>query len=198
MWRRVDLVWTDVSEERQFKVACSSWFLARGFLYPEDGGDTFLRNVGLQDIHGATSQKMTFFIITAVKTSNLTLVWGIWETYRGAYFEAKERSVERITKWETFIFQILLPGRANQGERNGQDICALRINEKCAKDPNRKRQGKRPLGRPRKAWKYNFKMDLIEAEVKWFILMSNDRIVWTQQWIFSFCKSQEFRDKLGN
>jgi hypothetical protein len=25
---------------------CSHWFLARGFFYPEDGGDTFLRNVG--------------------------------------------------------------------------------------------------------------------------------------------------------
>jgi hypothetical protein len=25
---------------------CSRWFLARGFFYPEDGGDTFLRNVG--------------------------------------------------------------------------------------------------------------------------------------------------------
>jgi hypothetical protein len=25
-----------------------------------------------QDIHGATSQKMAFFIVTAVKTSNLT------------------------------------------------------------------------------------------------------------------------------
>jgi hypothetical protein len=25
---------------------CSLWFLARGFFYPEDGGDTFLRNVG--------------------------------------------------------------------------------------------------------------------------------------------------------
>jgi hypothetical protein len=24
---------------------CSCWFLARGFFYPEDGGDTFLRNV---------------------------------------------------------------------------------------------------------------------------------------------------------
>jgi hypothetical protein len=27
---------------------CSRWFLARGFFYPEDGGDTFLRNVGSQ------------------------------------------------------------------------------------------------------------------------------------------------------
>jgi hypothetical protein len=25
---------------------CSLWFLARGFFYPEDGGDMFLRNVG--------------------------------------------------------------------------------------------------------------------------------------------------------
>jgi hypothetical protein len=25
---------------------CSRWFLSRGFFYPEDGGYTFLRNVG--------------------------------------------------------------------------------------------------------------------------------------------------------
>jgi hypothetical protein len=25
---------------------CSSWFLALGFFYPEDGGNTFLRIVG--------------------------------------------------------------------------------------------------------------------------------------------------------
>jgi hypothetical protein len=25
---------------------CSRWFLARGFFYPVDGGDMFLRNVG--------------------------------------------------------------------------------------------------------------------------------------------------------
>jgi hypothetical protein len=29
----------------------SRWFLARGFLYPEDGGDMFLRNVGLHNIY---------------------------------------------------------------------------------------------------------------------------------------------------
>jgi hypothetical protein len=28
-----------------------SWFLARGFFYPEDGGDTFLRNVGSHKIY---------------------------------------------------------------------------------------------------------------------------------------------------
>jgi hypothetical protein len=38
----------------QFVVTCSGWFLARGFFYPEDGGDSFLRN-------GATSQKTALF-----------------------------------------------------------------------------------------------------------------------------------------
>jgi hypothetical protein len=31
------------------KFAISRWFFARGFFYPEDGGDTILRNVGLID-----------------------------------------------------------------------------------------------------------------------------------------------------
>jgi hypothetical protein len=30
----------------QSAATCSRWFLARGFFYPENGGDTFLRNVG--------------------------------------------------------------------------------------------------------------------------------------------------------
>jgi hypothetical protein len=30
---------------------CPHWFLARGFFYPEDGGDTFLRNVGSHKIY---------------------------------------------------------------------------------------------------------------------------------------------------
>jgi hypothetical protein len=46
MWRRVDLVWTDVPEE------CIA------SIYPED-------------LHEATSQKTAFFLVTAVKTSNL-------------------------------------------------------------------------------------------------------------------------------
>jgi hypothetical protein len=36
MWRRVILV---------AAATFSSWFLARGFFYPEDGGDMFLRNI---------------------------------------------------------------------------------------------------------------------------------------------------------
>jgi hypothetical protein len=34
-------------------VTCSSWFLARGFLYPEDGGDMLHRNVGSHKIYTA-------------------------------------------------------------------------------------------------------------------------------------------------
>jgi hypothetical protein len=70
MWRYVDFVWTDISEEhiasifsvkvRELETSVSRWlqkknysaatwsrwFLARGLFYPEDGGDPFLRNVG--------------------------------------------------------------------------------------------------------------------------------------------------------
>jgi hypothetical protein len=32
---------------------CSCWFLTHGFFYPEDGRDTFLRNVGSQKVYMA-------------------------------------------------------------------------------------------------------------------------------------------------
>jgi hypothetical protein len=73
MWRRVNLVWIDVSEERiasifrvekstsevpewaggwaQSAATCSLWFLACGFFYPEDGGDSFLRKAGSHKIY---------------------------------------------------------------------------------------------------------------------------------------------------
>jgi hypothetical protein len=49
-------------------------FHSRGFFYPEDGYGPPKRRFILQDIHGATSQKTAFFIVTAVKTSNPTKV----------------------------------------------------------------------------------------------------------------------------
>jgi hypothetical protein len=58
MWCRVDLVWADVSEER-----IASIFMAApahvdsslaDFFYPEDGGDTLLRNVGSHKIYTAS------------------------------------------------------------------------------------------------------------------------------------------------
>jgi hypothetical protein len=35
----------------QSAATCSRWFLARGFFYPEDEGDGYLRNVGLHKIY---------------------------------------------------------------------------------------------------------------------------------------------------
>jgi hypothetical protein len=40
---------------------------------PDDGGDTFLRNIGSYMSHCVTSLKTAFFIATAMKTSNLTM-----------------------------------------------------------------------------------------------------------------------------
>jgi hypothetical protein len=33
-------------KRNQSAATCSGWFPARGFFYPEDGGDTFFQNVG--------------------------------------------------------------------------------------------------------------------------------------------------------
>jgi hypothetical protein len=55
MLRRVDLVWTDISEERIASLLRVENPRARN-----------------QDLHGATSQKTAFFIVTAVKTSDPT------------------------------------------------------------------------------------------------------------------------------
>jgi hypothetical protein len=72
MWHRVDLVWTNVSEEHIasiFRVEGLIWFILlpwrwRQYVPP--------KRWFTQDPHGATSQKTAFFIVTEVKTSNLT------------------------------------------------------------------------------------------------------------------------------
>jgi hypothetical protein len=43
------------------------------------GGDMFLRNVGLNGLHGVISQKMVLFITTAVRTPNPTYGNGLSE-----------------------------------------------------------------------------------------------------------------------
>jgi hypothetical protein len=59
MWHRVDLVWTNVSKEHissifsRLLTTCSLRFLARRFFYAEDGGNTFLRNVGSHKFYTA-------------------------------------------------------------------------------------------------------------------------------------------------
>jgi hypothetical protein len=47
MWHRVDILLTDVSEECiSLQLPAHAGSSLMDFLYPEDGGDTFLQNVG--------------------------------------------------------------------------------------------------------------------------------------------------------
>jgi hypothetical protein len=48
----------------------SRCFLVREFFYPEDGGNIFLRNVGSQDLHGAT---VSSHLLTLVLRSRIFL-----------------------------------------------------------------------------------------------------------------------------
>jgi hypothetical protein len=54
--RLKNVVFWDVSPCKscvQSATTCSRWFLAQGFFYPEDGGNTFLRSVELHNIYTA-------------------------------------------------------------------------------------------------------------------------------------------------
>jgi hypothetical protein len=61
MWYRVDLVWANISPPHSQIFLPWRWRL---YVPPK------LRFT--QDLHGATSQKVAFFIVTTVKTSNFT------------------------------------------------------------------------------------------------------------------------------
>jgi hypothetical protein len=65
MWHRVEVVLTDVSEE-----SIASIFRVEGKIR-KSAREASVRNVKSK-LHGATSKKTAFFIVTAVKTSNLT------------------------------------------------------------------------------------------------------------------------------
>jgi hypothetical protein len=49
----------------------SFWFLAWAFIYPEDGGEIFFRNVGVnfKGLHDVIYQTIELFTTTAVRTS---------------------------------------------------------------------------------------------------------------------------------
>jgi hypothetical protein len=49
-------------------------FLLGLYFYPEDGGDMFLLNKIFNGLHGVITQKIEFFITTAVRISNPTFV----------------------------------------------------------------------------------------------------------------------------
>jgi hypothetical protein len=73
MWRRVGFVWTDVSEDR-----VASIFRVEESASEEPACSCRLSSPKrrfTQKLHGATSQKTAFFIVTAVKTSNLNNIF---------------------------------------------------------------------------------------------------------------------------
>jgi hypothetical protein len=77
MWRCVGLVWADVLEEHTTSVWVCSHLLMLVPLSLISLPWRWRRYVPskrrfTQDLHSATSEKMAFFIVTAVKTSNLT------------------------------------------------------------------------------------------------------------------------------
>jgi hypothetical protein len=89
MWHRVELVWTDVSEEhitsilRVEKSACEEpncshllTLVPRTQIFLPWRWKRYVppKRWFTQNLHGATSQKTAFFIVTAVKTSNLTTI----------------------------------------------------------------------------------------------------------------------------
>jgi hypothetical protein len=65
---------TSVSRWLQTSEESSASILARGFIYPEDGGDTFLRNVGLHKIYRAPLSRRQhssgIFMATTVRITN--------------------------------------------------------------------------------------------------------------------------------
>jgi hypothetical protein len=71
MFRRVALVRTDVSEELSASFIRVTTIGKLGITLAV----TSNRRTLSQEPHGVTSQKTSFFIVTAVKTSNLTYVY---------------------------------------------------------------------------------------------------------------------------
>jgi hypothetical protein len=71
MWHRVDLVRTDVLEGRIASIFRVDKYASEE---PTSAGGVPPKRRFTQDLHGATSQKTAFFIVTAVKTSNLTVI----------------------------------------------------------------------------------------------------------------------------
>jgi hypothetical protein len=64
---------------RNVLAICSRWFLARGFFYPEDGGDAFLRNVSVRKIYttphprsrnSSNSQDFEYFVYVFTSLTN--------------------------------------------------------------------------------------------------------------------------------
>jgi hypothetical protein len=116
MWRRVVLVWTNVSEEPAWAGGCR---VCSHLLTLVPRSRIFLpwrwrrcvppkRQLTL-DLHGATSQKTTFFIVTAVKTSDLTwwcssLILNVLRLFYLTQYYARKKLFGSKHYWNWSIF----------------------------------------------------------------------------------------------
>jgi hypothetical protein len=145
MLHRVALVRTDVSEETSASFIRVTRIGEQGTTLAATSNRRTLRRITkrqfLQEPHGVTSQKTPFFIVTAVKTSNLTKrdeLTGVWrklhnEELCDLYSSA---NIIRNIKWSRMMW-------AGRVARIGAKRNAYRLLV-------RKRERKRPLGRPRR------------------------------------------------
>jgi hypothetical protein len=85
----------------QYAATCSRWFLARGFLPRRWRRYIPPKRLFTQDLHDATSQNTAFFIVTAVKTSDLTnLIFNYIEIWSLRYSQKNERTEKENNKSE--------------------------------------------------------------------------------------------------
>jgi hypothetical protein len=71
--------------------ACSRWFLARGYLYPENGGDIFLRNVGFYYIYTVLHPRRRNSSIKGKSKENKSKEAGKGEEMRKQFSEGSSR-----------------------------------------------------------------------------------------------------------
>jgi hypothetical protein len=99
MWRRIDHVWTDLSEER----IASIFKIGKPQARNQREQVAAPKRRFTQDLHGATSQKTAFFIVTAVKTSNLTCIT-TFNSFRQNYLCVKSTLIEQCGSYWIVFF----------------------------------------------------------------------------------------------
>jgi hypothetical protein len=69
-------------EKPEFRISatCSSWFLARGYVYPGDGGDTFLQNIDTISTRHHIHLDESLFVSLDIVTQGLLELTSIFYT----------------------------------------------------------------------------------------------------------------------
>jgi hypothetical protein len=95
---------TSVSRHRlavQSAATCSSWFLACRFFYPEDGGDTFLRNFGSHKIYTAQHHRRRYSSQSLLWKPQILLIYGYVLKMEAVWSFETSVDVYRITRRHT-------------------------------------------------------------------------------------------------